>query len=72
MSTPADHFDITPWGPGAPHPRPLGSLAEDNYDPTYGSNGVTLTAQVYECLTCGAGVINIESHVKWHDRTDTP
>ncbi|HYF45464.1 MAG TPA: hypothetical protein VD926_04590 [Acidimicrobiales bacterium] len=66
MSVP-DHFEGSYWRQDGP-PVEAGALAVDNHDPTYGGQGVGLGPQVYRCLTCGAAVLDVETHAAWHDQ----
>lgn len=65
-----DNGDYEPYftsiGWGSKHPYPEGHLADDGSDPTYGDGGLMLGRQVYACKVCGAGVLDIEVHVAWH------
>lgn len=60
-------YSTFPWGSPTRHPSPAGSLAQDNYDPTFGDNGVSIGADVYQCLVCGAVVLDWRKHIDWHE-----
>lgn len=56
-----------PWGSVVRYPQKIGSLADNNWDPTFGADGLTLAKDIYECLVCGAAVSLWERHIEWHE-----
>jgi hypothetical protein len=59
------HFVMSAFNNG--NPFPIGSVAKDSYDPTYGGGGVTVGADLFECNTCGVPVLDWRKHEEWHN-----
>lgn len=58
-------------GLGSQRPLARGHLVIDDYDPTYGDGGMRIGPELYECLECGALVIDHGLHNTWHVRMST-